>query len=72
MAQSFLNIPDPGAAAEALKALSELTGVPIATDKLVEGAEEVRVKVRDLMSRTTNAMEEGGKQHELQIPAFYQ
>jgi uncharacterized protein len=72
MAQSFLNIPDPGAAAEALKALSEITGVPIATDKLVEGAEEVRVKVRDLMSRTTNAMEEGGKQHELQIPAFYQ
>jgi len=72
MAQSFLNIPDPGAAAEVLKALSEITGVPIAIDKLVEGAEEVRVKVRDLMSRTTTAMEEGGKQHELQIPAFYQ
>lgn len=72
MAQSFLNIPDPGAAAEVLKALSELTGLPIPTEKLVEGAEEVRVKVRDLMSRTTTAMEEGGKQHELQIPAFYQ
>lgn len=71
MAQSFLNIPDPGAAAETLKTLSKLTEIPISTDKLVEGAEEVRVRVRDLMNQTTTSMQTSGKEQEFQIPAFY-
>ncbi|MFX0199727.1 MAG: proteasome assembly chaperone family protein [Candidatus Hodarchaeota archaeon] len=71
MAQSFLNIPDPGAAAETIKTLSTLTDIPIATDALIEGAEEVRVRVRDLMNQTTTSMQASGKAQEFQIPAFY-
>lgn len=71
MAQSFLNIPDPGAAAETIKTLSTLTDIPIPTDELIEGAEEVRVRVRDLMNQTTTSMQASGKAQEFQIPAFY-
>jgi len=71
MAQSFLNIPDPGAAAETIKTLSTLTGITIPTTKLIEGAEEVRVRVRDLMNQTTTSMQTTGKDQEFQIPAFY-
>lgn len=71
MAQSFLNIPDPGAAAETIKTLSTLTDIPISTDALIEGAEEVRVRVRDLMNQTTTSMQASGKAQEFQIPAFY-
>lgn len=71
MAQSFLNIPDPGAAAETIKTLSQLTGISIPTNKLIEGAEEVRVRVRDLMNQTTTSMQTTGKDQEFQIPAFY-
>lgn len=71
MAQSFLNIPDPGAAAETIKTLSTLTDIPIPTDALIEGAEEVRVRVRDLMNQTTTSMQASGKAQEFQIPAFY-
>ncbi len=71
MAQSFLNIPDPGAAAETIKTLSKLTDISIPTDALIEGAEEVRVRVRDLMNQTTTSMQASGKAQEFQIPAFY-
>ncbi|MFX0078676.1 MAG: proteasome assembly chaperone family protein [Candidatus Hermodarchaeota archaeon] len=71
MAQSFLNIPDPGAAAETIKTLSTLTDIPIPTNALIEGAEEVRVRVRDLMNQTTTSMQASGKAQEFQIPAFY-
>lgn len=71
MAQSFLNIPDPGAAAETIKTLSTLTETSIPTDALIEGAEEVRVRVRDLMNQTSTSMQASGKAQEFQIPAFY-
>ncbi len=71
MAQAFLNFPDPGAAAETIKTLSTLTGIPIPTKALIEGAEEVRVRVRDLMNQTATTMQTSGKEQEFQIPAFY-
>jgi uncharacterized protein len=71
MAQAFLNIPDPGAAAETIKTLSKLTDIQISTKELLEGAEEVRVRVRDLMNQTTTTMQASGKDQEFQIPAFY-
>jgi len=71
MAQSFLNIPDPGAAAETIKTLSTLVDIPIPTNELIEGAEEVRVRVRDLMNQTSTSMQASGKDQEFQIPAFY-
>jgi len=71
MTQSFLNIPDPGAAAEALKTLGRITGLDIDVKELTSRAEEIRVQVRDLMNRTATEMRRSGKQHELQIPAFY-
>ncbi|MFW9831207.1 MAG: proteasome assembly chaperone family protein [Candidatus Thorarchaeota archaeon] len=71
MAQSFLGIPDPGAAAETLKTLSKLTNITIPTEALIEGAEEVRVRVRDLMNQTSTSMQTSGKEQEFQIPAFY-
>jgi uncharacterized protein len=71
MVQAFLNFPDPGAAAEAVKVLSTLTEIPISIKALIEGAEEVRVRVRDLMNQTATTMQTSGKEQEFQIPAFY-
>lgn len=71
LAESFLNYPDPGAAAAVLTTLSELTGVKVDVKQLLEQAEEVRIKLRETMKRTMEAMREAGKAYEYTIPAMY-
>ena len=71
LAQSHLQYPDPGAAAEALKAASGIIGRKIDVQPLMEKAEEIRVRLRDVMRSTEKVMRESGKEREYELPSMY-
>lgn len=71
MAESFLNHPDPGAAAAVLTVLAPIIGLKVDVSPLLEQEEEVRVRLRETMRRTMEAMREAGKAYEYTIPAMY-
>ena len=71
-AESFLDIPDPESAAETLKILSSIIGVDIDLRKLLEEAELLKLKTRELMKQTKKAMSEMQKRYEMQMPLMYQ
>jgi len=71
LAQSFPDYPDPGAAAAVIESLSKIIGKKIDTKALLESAEEIRVKTRDLMKQTGKTMQEMGKAREYEIPPLY-
>ena len=71
LAQSFPDYPDPGAAAAIVESLSKILGKSIDTKALLESAEEIRVKTRDLMKQTGKTMQEMGKSREYEIPPLY-
>jgi uncharacterized protein len=71
LAQSFPNYPDPGAAASVIKIINKVLGMNIDIAALLEKAEEIRVKTRDLMQRTTQQFESMGKSQEYDLPAMY-
>jgi uncharacterized protein len=70
LAQSFYNYPDPEAAAAAIKVLSKFTGLNIDVSKLIEGGEEIRLKARDVMKRTTQELERMKKTQEYDKPLY--
>ncbi|BCU68507.1 carboxylate--amine ligase [Sulfolobales archaeon HS-7] len=51
-AESFLDLPDPEAAAASLNFLSYYTGTKIDVEQLLKEAEDVRAKIKELMSQT--------------------
>ncbi|OYT61671.1 MAG: hypothetical protein B6U69_03150, partial [Thermofilum sp. ex4484_15] len=71
LAESHLNYPDPGAAASILEALSKLFGISVDVKPLLEKAEELRLKLRELMKRTTEALRVSGKDYEYTPPLMY-
>lgn len=68
--QSFLNYPDPGAAASALDALNNVSELNVDTSELVKSGEEMRLRYRDLMRRTMGEMERAQKSRELETPSL--
>ncbi|AHC51646.1 carboxylate-amine ligase [Sulfolobus acidocaldarius SUSAZ] len=50
--ESFMDLPDPEASAIALSILSKYIGFPLDTEELLKEAEEVRERIRGLMSQT--------------------
>jgi len=71
LAQSFLNYPDPGAAASAISSLNKILNMNIDVKPLLERADEIRVKARDLMRQTQGAMGAMKKPLETEIPLMY-
>lgn len=71
LAESFMDIPDPEAAATILKVFSDLTGLRIDTTKLLEEAELIRLRMRELMKQTTRTMSQMGKELETKHPVIY-
>jgi uncharacterized protein len=69
-AQSFPNYPDPGASASALGALSGMKELKVDLTDLVKSGEEMRVRFRDLMRRTSGEMERAQKSRELESPSL--
>lgn len=71
LAQAHLNYPDPGAAASALSFLSKLLKVEIDVTPLLQSAEEIKIRMRDLMRRTAETMGSMQKSKELELPPVY-
>ncbi len=71
LAQSFLNYPDPGAAASAISSLNKILNMNVDVKPLLERADEIRVKARDLMKQTQGAMGAMRKTLETEIPMMY-
>jgi uncharacterized protein len=70
LAQSFYNYPDPEAAAATIREFSKITGVNIDVSKLVEGGEEIRLRARDMMKRTTEELNRMKKTQEYDLPLY--
>lgn len=71
LAQSHYQYPDPGAAASIIIALNKLLNLNIDVKKLLEQAEEIRLKTRELMQRTQRSMQGMQKAQEQEFPAMY-
>jgi uncharacterized protein len=71
LAQSHLNYPDPGAAASLIDALNRLMGLDVDTKDLLVHEDEVRLRLRSLMQRTQENMQQVKKGQEQEIPLLY-
>ena len=71
MAQSHLQYPDPGAAASIITALNRLVDLNVEVKTLMEQAEEIRLKMRELMQRTSKSMRGMEKTQEQELPPMY-
>ena len=71
LAESHYAYPDPGAAASVLECLGKHLGFKVDLKPLLEQAEEIRVKARDLMRRTTQMMQMMEKMKEREVPLLY-
>lgn len=71
MADSFLDIPDPEAAATLLRALSRIVGLDIPVDKLIEEGELVKIRLKELMKETRSTLARIGKGYEYRTPIVY-
>ncbi len=71
MAQSHYQYPDPGAAAATIIIINSLLGLNINTQSLLDQAQEIRLKLRELMQRTYKQMERMQKTQEQELPPMY-
>ncbi|MEZ0394116.1 MAG: PAC2 family protein [Desulfurococcaceae archaeon] len=70
LTESFMEFPDPEAAAEGLKVLSRLLGTEVDVGELLQQAGMVKLKARELMRQTANALAQVGKDMEYR-PSLY-
>lgn len=61
LAESYAEFPDPGAAAAAIEVLNKLLPISVDVKPLLEGAEEIRLRMRGLMSQTQEAIQAGAQ-----------
>lgn len=71
LAQSHLKFPDPGAAASLIDTLNRLVGLDVDTKALLVHEDEVRLRLRALMQRTQEHMQQVKKGQEQEIPLLY-
>jgi len=70
-AESFLEYPDPGAAASVVVALNKILNLDLDVESLLNKAEELRVRMRDLMKRTQETMRGTEPVRELELPPMF-
>jgi uncharacterized protein len=68
LTESFLEFPDPEAAAVGLTTLSKIIGIEIDVGELLQQAEMIRLRARDLMRRTSQTFSRLGKDLEYSVP----
>jgi len=72
LAQCYPVYPDPGAAASAIETLKKfVTSLAIDVGELLENAEEIKLKARDLMQQTALSASEMQKGMEQDMPIMY-
>lgn len=68
LTESFLEFPDPEAAAVGLRVISRFLNIEIDVGGLIEQAELIRLRARDLMARASLNMLRMGKELEYGVP----
>ncbi|RLF17444.1 MAG: proteasome assembly chaperone family protein [Thermoprotei archaeon] len=68
LAQCHVQYPDPGAAASIIEALNKFLNLNIDVEPLLKEAESLRLKLRELMRRTTATLSRIQKSHEYEAP----
>ncbi len=71
LVESFPDLPDPEAASILLQSFSKLTGIKVNVEKLLEEAELIRLRTKELMKRTAKVMGQMGKNMEVQPSLLY-
>jgi uncharacterized protein len=71
LVESFPDLPDPEAASVVLEYFTRLTGVKVDVKRLLEEAELIRLKTKELMKRTAKVMSQMGKGMEVQPSLLY-
>jgi len=71
LVESFIDLPDPEAAAVAVDALNKITGLSVDTGKLLEEAEKIKLRLKELMRETKNVMAKMGKGMEYRPPLIF-
>jgi len=71
LAESHFQFPDPGASASTIQSLNSLLNLNIGVEELLEKAEEIRVKARELMRRTQEQLRGMHKVQEQEVPGIY-
>ncbi len=71
LVDAFIDIPDPEAAARAVEAVSQVTGVSVGVEDLLKQAEEIKLRMKELMKETRNVMARMGKGMEYRSPVLY-
>jgi uncharacterized protein len=71
LAESHYQFPDPAASAYLIETLKKLIKIDVDVKPLLEQAEEIRIKARELMRRTRESMESMQKYREKELPGIY-
>ncbi|MCE4599579.1 MAG: proteasome assembly chaperone family protein [Desulfurococcales archaeon] len=71
MVESFIDMPDPEAAARAVEALSPILGAKLDVEKLLKEAELIKLRLKELMKETKSVMARMGKGYEYRTPLMY-
>jgi len=71
LAEAHLQFPDPGASASIIETLNALLNLNIGVGELLDKAEEIRVKARELMKRTQEQLRSLRKVQEQELPSIY-
>jgi predicted ATP-grasp superfamily ATP-dependent carboligase len=71
LAQCYPTYPDPGAAASAINSLEKFLKFQIDVEELLEKAEEIKLKARDLMRQTNLSVSGVQKGVEQDMPIMY-
>jgi uncharacterized protein len=58
MAEAYVQFPDPGAAVAAIEVLNRVISIDVDVKPLIEEAEEIRLRTRELMKRTEQAIQQ--------------
>ncbi len=71
LSDSFVDIPDPEAAAVTLQGLSKVTGVQVDVSQLMEEAETLRLRLQSMARETKDTLAKMGKGYEYRAPLIY-
>ncbi|MBE9391689.1 proteasome assembly chaperone family protein [Fervidicoccus fontis] len=71
LAESFPDLPDPEAASVAVEYLSKILSIKISIDKLLEEAEYIRLRTKEIMKQTAKVMGQMGRSAEAQPGILY-
>ena len=71
LSDSFVDIPDPEAAATVVEGLSRLTGIKIDTSQLLQEAETLRLRLQGMAREAKDALAKMGKGYEYRAPLIY-